>query len=110
MPEAVSAAQVVKQQQMKENARLRATLEEWSHRNVKCAPNMARLKGPASQARSRTCWHVFPCLTQIYEHKCRRLLLCPERTLPSIWCACCMRCQAPVSGFAAMGEVRSWLA
>ncbi len=27
--------QVVKQQQMDENARLRATLEEWSHRNAR---------------------------------------------------------------------------
>ncbi len=33
----VGCTQVVKQQQMKENARLRATMEEWSHRNVKCA-------------------------------------------------------------------------
>lgn len=28
-------AQVVKQQQMDENNRLRATLEEWSHRNAR---------------------------------------------------------------------------
>ena len=29
--------QVVKQQQMDENVRLRATLEEWSHRNARHA-------------------------------------------------------------------------
>ena len=33
----VCLSQVVKQQQMDENNRLRATLEEWSHRNAKWA-------------------------------------------------------------------------
>ena len=28
--------EVVKQQQLDENNRLRATLEEWSHRNARC--------------------------------------------------------------------------
>ena len=49
--------QLVKQQYMEENSRLRATLEEWSHRNAKLEQKLnhtnqklQRLTAPSSSA------------------------------------------------------------
>ncbi|EIE24608.1 hypothetical protein COCSUDRAFT_62040 [Coccomyxa subellipsoidea C-169] len=42
--------EVVKQQQMDENARLRATLEEWSHRNARLEARLNRTQGRLGDA------------------------------------------------------------
>ena len=40
----VRCVQLVKQQHMEENSRLRATLEEWSHRNAKLEHRLNQAK------------------------------------------------------------------
>ena len=44
--------QLIKQQHIEENSRLRATLEEWSHRNAKLEQRLNQAKQKAQNAES----------------------------------------------------------
>ena len=65
-----AVGQVAKQQQMKENARLRATLEEWSHRNLKCAEPLPALCHAATLTNESACQAGFCCRRCLLARAC----------------------------------------